>query len=123
MRPASPGPVTLAVVPSTPVFSYQQLPVFWAKSSPHQKSFPFGLIDPPVSPECALPNLPTACANLNPSGATPIVLWWKRLPHDVENPLSGAPGHETPGKMSPSAPPPLTAASGIANIETPSRQL
>ena len=64
-----------------------------------------------------------AAGAVNPFGTRPIVLWWNRLPHEVENPFAGAPGQETPWKMSPSAPPPLTNESGTANIITPSRQL
>ena len=51
------------------------------------------------------------------------MLWWNSLPHEVENPFAGAPGQETPAKMSPSAPPPLTNESGTENIIAPSRQL
>ena len=84
---------------------------------------PFGFFGLASSWACTLPNMSIAPGKRKPLGALPTWLWKNWLPHEVEIPLAGAPGHETPGKMSPSAPPPFVSASGTANSIAPSRQL
>jgi hypothetical protein len=94
--PASPDPVTLSAMPSKPVLSYQQLPTLPANSS-HQKSVPFGSGAVPLISPCGTPNWSSASGNAKPGGTWPILFPKKWLLHDVDSPLSGAPGHETPG--------------------------
>src|SRR5215213_7161067 len=67
-RPASPGPVTLAAVPSGPVFPNQQFAVLVAKNSPHQKSLPFGFLW--LAPGVwTLPNMSIVPGRRKPLGA------------------------------------------------------
>jgi len=112
-----PGPVMLPAVPSEPRLLNQQFPVLPENSS-HQKSVPLGW--GPGPPEWALPNRPTAAGKLNPGGGWPMRFAKKWLPHEVEMPLSGAPGHEIPGLTLPSA---GARASGMAISIVPLRQL
>ena len=104
-----PGPVTLAAVPSGPVFPNQQFPVLPGKNSLHQKSLPFGFLCP-APPVWALPNMSIAPGK-NPFGALPTRLRKNRCRTRSTARWPAHPG-TTPGKMSPSAPPLVRSRDG-----------